>query len=252
MHIDAVALIEPQFHVNVGHVARLMKNFGLRRLYFIGPHFDRYEAVRYAMHGKDVLAAARTVTLQQLRKRFDVLIGTTAISATSRLNVLRESVSAEQLARIIREGTPRRFCIVLGREPSGMNNNELAMCDLVCTVDTRTKYRTMNVAHALAILLYELSRQQQPPPAKATKKMVRSAAREDIDLLLRYVGEMAAAANYDSHKRPLLDSAIKKLIAKSAPTAKDVMLLVSLCRKTMLAIGRRKKSAGKATEKRKA
>ncbi len=240
MHIIAVALIEPQYHVNVGHVARLMKNFGFRRLYFVKPNFDRYEAIRYAMHGRDVLASARTVTLQQLRKRFDVLIGTTAIGAMSRLNVLRESVSAEEMARIIREGPSSRFCIVLGRESSGMNNNELAMCDLVCTVDTKTKYRTMNLAHALAILLYEISRQQQPPTAKISRKMVRHAARQDIDLLLRYVGEMAAAANYDSHKRPLLDSAVKKLIAKGVPTAKDAMLLVSLCRKTLLAMERKK------------
>ncbi len=239
MHNVAVALIEPQYHVNVGHVARLMKNFGIRRLYFVKPRFDRYEAVRYAMHGKDVLASARTLTLQQLRKRFDVLIGTTAIGAMSRLNVLRESVSAEEMARIIREGSSRGFCIVLGRESSGMNNNELAMCDLVCTVDTKTKYRTMNLAHALAILLYEISR-QQPPAAKISKKMVRHAARQDIDLLLRYIGEMAAAANYDSHKKPLLDSAVKKLIAKGAPTAKDAMLLVSLCRKTLLAMERKK------------
>src|SRR5919198_4344736 len=129
--VVAVALVEPLYHVNVGHVARLMKNFGLRKLYFVKPHFDRMKAVKYSTHGKDVLLAAKTITLTQLRNKFDVLIGTTAIRATSRLNVLRAGIGPEKMARIIRDRSTKNFCIMLGRESSGLNNKELALCDLV-------------------------------------------------------------------------------------------------------------------------
>jgi len=240
--VVAVVLIEPKGHVNVGHVARLMKNFGLRRLYFVKPSFDREEAVRYSTHGKGVLAAARATTLKQLRKKYDILIGTTAIRATSRLNVLRESTSAEQMAKIIHDGDSKAFCIVLGREASGLNNEELALCDLVVNIDTRTKYRTMNVAHALAVLLYEVSKSKPGPPAKKSKKKVDLASQQDIDLLMQYVGRVADAGNYDAHKKPLLEAAAKKLLAKSVPTTKDVMLLVSLMRRSLLAIEREKRS----------
>jgi TrmH family RNA methyltransferase len=236
--VVAIALIEPQYHVNVGHIARLMKNFGLKKLYFVKPHFDRAEAVKYSTHGKDVLAAAKTVTLNQLRKKFDVLVGTTAIRATSRLNILRESIGAEQMGRIIHDGNGKDFCIVLGRESSGLNNEELALCDLVVNIDTKTKYRTMNIAHALGILLYEISKSKPELPVKKSKKNVDSASQQDIDLLLRYVSKVADAGNYDLHKKPLLDAAVKKLLAKSMPTAKDVMLLVSLLRRSLLAIER--------------
>jgi TrmH family RNA methyltransferase len=238
--VVAVVLIEPQYHVNVGHVARLMKNFGLRKLYFVKPHFDRVEAVKYSTHGTDVLAAAKTTSLKQLRKKFDVLIGTTAIRATSRLNVLRESIGAEQMARIIHDGNNRDFCIVLGRESSGLNNEELALCDLVVSIDTKTKYTTMNVAHALAVLLYEISRYKSELPAKKSKKKVESASQQDIDLLLQYVSRVASTSNYDLHKKPLLEAAFKKLLAKSAPSAKDAMLVVSLLRRSLLAIERKK------------
>src|SRR5919199_4187688 len=97
----AIALVEPQYYVNVGHVARLMKNFGLKQLYMVNPHYDKKEAERYATHGKDILTAAKVITLKQLRKKFDILIGTTAIRATSRRNVLREAISPEQMAKII-------------------------------------------------------------------------------------------------------------------------------------------------------
>jgi tRNA/rRNA methyltransferase len=233
-----VALIEPQYPINVGHIARLMKNFGLKSLYFVRPHFDKAEAIKYSTHGKDVLIAAKTVTLRQLRKRFDVLIGTTAIRATSRLNILRQSISAEQIAKIIHDASTKDFCIMLGRESSGLNNEELEICDLIVTIDTKTKYRTMNVAHALVILLYEISKLKSELPVKKSKKRVDLAAQQDIHLLLKYITKLADAANYDLHKKPLLEAAAKKLLAKSVPTRKDVMLLVSLLRKSLLAIER--------------
>jgi TrmH family RNA methyltransferase len=236
--VIAVALIEPQGHVNVGHVARLMKNFGHKKLYFVKPNFDRPEAVKYSTHGKDVLAGAKTITLKQLEKQFDILIGTTAIQATSRLNILRETINAEDLARIIHDSNDKDFCILLGREASGLNNEELAMCDLVALIDTKTKYRTMNVSHALAVLLYEISKPKPELPAKRTKKNMRSASQQDIDLVLQYVSEVADAGNYDLHKKPLLETAVKKLLAKSMPTEKDAMLLVSLFRKSLLSIQR--------------
>jgi TrmH family RNA methyltransferase len=235
----AVALIEPQYPVNVGHIARLMKNFGHKSLYFVSPHFNNREAARYSTHGNDVLMAARTVTLSHLRKKFDILIGTTAIQATSRINILRESINAEQLAKIMQDSSIKNFCILLGRESSGLNNKELELCNLVVTIDTKTNYRTMNVAHALAILLYEISKLHSSElPVKKSKKRVDIASQKEIDLLLQYIGKLADAGNYDLHKRPLLEAAAKKTLAKSAPTTKDIMLLMSLLRKSILAIER--------------
>ena len=235
----AVTLVEPQYPINVGHIARLMKNFDLKSLYFVRPHFDKAEAAKYSTHGNDILIAAKTVTLSQLRKKFDILIGTTAIQSTSRLNILRESINAEQLAKIIHDSSTKNFCILLGRESSGLNNKELKLCNLIVTIDTKTNYRTMNVAHALAILLYEISKlQPSESPVKKTKKRVELASQKNIDLLLQYVSRLADAGNYDLHKKPLLEAAAKKLLAKSAPTTKDIMLLMSLARKSLLAIER--------------
>jgi tRNA/rRNA methyltransferase len=233
----AVALIEPQYPVNVGHIARLMKNFGHKSLYFVSPHFDNTEAAKYSTHGNDVLVSAKTVTLSQLRKEFDILIGTTAIRAISRLNILRESISAEHLAKIILDSSPKNFCILLGRESSGLNNEELELCNLVVSIDTKTNYKTMNVSHTLAILLYEISKLHSSElPIKKSKKRVDLASQKDIDLLLRYVGKLADAGNYDLHKKPLLEAAAKKMLAKSVPTTKDIMLLMSLLRKSLLTI----------------
>jgi tRNA/rRNA methyltransferase len=239
-----VALVEPQYETNVGYVARIMKNFGYNQLYVINPRFNKEKAAIFATHGKDVLACSKISSLDELRRKF-VLVGTTALPAYSRLNIFRNSITVVRLSEIIKAvGVEKDFCIVLGRESSGLNNRECEMCDLIVTIDTKTDYRTMNISHALAIILYEISKSLPEPILRDDKKMMtirRSntlATKQEIDLLMNYVKEVAATCGYDEHKQPMLDSAVQRILARAIPTSKEVMLLVSLFRKSVLMIKR--------------
>jgi tRNA/rRNA methyltransferase len=238
----AVALVEPQYETNVGYVARIMKNFGYTELYVINPNFDKEKAAIFATHGKDVLATAKISTLKELREQFDVLVGTTSLFAYSRLNILRNCITVVRLSEIINSiGMEKDFCIVLGRESSGLNNRECEMCDLVVTINTKTDYRTMNISHALAILLYEISKSLPEFTLKDDNMMRRSktlATRQEMNLLIDYVNEVVDKCGYDKHKQPMLNSAVHRLLARGIPTSKEVMLLVSLFRKTVLTIKR--------------
>ena len=237
----AVALVEPQYETNVGYIARIMKNFGYNQLYVINPCFNREKAAIFATHGKDILASSKICTLEELREKFDVLVGTTAHHAYSRLNILRNSIDAMRLSEIIKSvGTEKDFCIILGRESSGLNNRECEMCDLVVTIDTKTDYKTMNISHALAILLYEISKSLPELALRDDKIIVRRsntfATKQEIDLLINYIKEVASKCGYDEHKQPMLHSAVQRLLARAIPTSKEVMLLVSLFRKSALTI----------------
>jgi tRNA/rRNA methyltransferase len=239
--VIAVAFIEPQYEINVGYVARIMKNFGFEQMYITNPRFNEEDAARFSTHGKDILASAKIVTLKQLRKTFDVLVGTTALSAYSRLNVLRDSISAVQLSEIIKETESEKdFCLVIGRETSGLNNRELEICDLFVVIDTKSEYKTMNISHALAILLYEISKIRSEIPLKKNKRNKELATRQEMDLLINYVNKVADRFGYDKHKQPMLNSAVQRLLARGTPTSKETMLLISLFRKSLLAIEREK------------
>ena len=237
--VIGVALVEPRHHFNVGYVARIMKNFGLTNMFTINASFNKEEAVKFATHGKDILASAQSISLKQLRENFDILIGTTALCATSRLNIVRDSISPTQLSDIIRKSANRKnFCIILGREASGLVNSELEICDLIVIINTKTMYTTMNISHALAILLYEISKNQNEiliPERRRNKKL---ASKQELDLLVYYVSKLALVSNYDKHKEPMLRLAIRRVLARALPTSKETMLLVSLVRKSLLKIGR--------------
>ena len=57
----SVTLVEPRGPVNVGHVARLVRNFGVEKLYLVDPKVDLSVAAVYASHAAEVLDANRTL-----------------------------------------------------------------------------------------------------------------------------------------------------------------------------------------------
>lgn len=236
-----IVLVEPRHHINVGYVARIMKNFGVSRLLMVNPIYDMEEARRYAMHGYHILETATSTNFEELRRNSRMLVGTTALKASSRLNIVRDTVSPIRLAELIYD-IPKKenIYIVFGREASGLMNSELQMCDIVLTNDTGTDYATMNISHALAIILYEITKRDlQHPTSRVTVRNPKIARRQETEMLIAYAAKAAEMAGYDIHKRPLLDSALKRLLAKSNPTSKEVMLMVSLFRKVNLSIQRR-------------
>ena len=53
-----IVLVEPRHSINVGYVARIMKNFGVSKLLMVDPVYEMEEARRYAMHGYHILETA--------------------------------------------------------------------------------------------------------------------------------------------------------------------------------------------------
>jgi TrmH family RNA methyltransferase len=123
----SVALVEPKYEVNLGHVARVMANFGFHDLLLVKPEVDLGKARMFASHAVSVLDDAEICSFDDLR-RFDYLVGTTAIFDVSPSNVLRSTVPpsfmAEELSRF--SGS---VCLVFGRDTTGLTNEELGYAE---------------------------------------------------------------------------------------------------------------------------
>lgn len=226
----SIAVCEPVYEVNVGHIARLMMNFGLDELLLIEPRVDLARARIFAAHAGSIVDNARIIHLQDtLQMGFDAIVGSTSVSSRDRSNIVRDAVDASALASIVKGKD--KVCLLLGRESTGLTNDELALCDIVVSINTPTEYKALNISHALAIILYEVFKD-------STSVWRDHASREEIDLLVRYSVELARASKMRAYRIPMVETTVRRVIGRSMATSKEVMLLVSLLRSAILAIKR--------------
>jgi tRNA/rRNA methyltransferase len=233
--ILSVTVVGAEYPVNLGYTARLLKNFGLRRLYLVDPKVDMRAASVYASHGADILKDAKVVTLARVRKTHDFLLATTAIRARRGANVSRTAVKPEEaVTRIL---AAESASMVFGRDTTGLTNEELSLCDLVTRLDTRTDYNTLNVSHSVAILLYLTSRARAAENAPQGLWASR-ASRERCEAFSRYAYQLAIASGMQNHRAERMVQVARRVALKSDVNSKELGLLVSLMRKAELAIKR--------------
>jgi TrmH family RNA methyltransferase len=224
-----VTLVGPEYPINVGYTARLVKNFGVRKLYLIEPNFDRRVASVYAAHGADIVEGAEEIGFDDLRERHDLLVATTAVAATRRANVNRLCVTPEEAAGYV--SSAGTASLVFGRDTTGLRNDELARCDLVTTIGTGTAYRTLNVSHSIGILLYVLSR------SRAERR--RLPGHGERDLFASYAYQLALAAGMQKHRADRLKRLAKRMTLRSQLDGMEMGLLVSLLRRATDVIEKR-------------
>ena len=177
----------------------------------------------YASHASDVLENAELVTLKQLRKKNELLIATTAIGARKRSNVIRRSVGLEQAARCARAA--KSASLVMGRDTTGLTNDEIRACDLTIVVDTGSRYRTLNVSHAAAIILYAFSRRE--------RGVYKGASRKARELFAEGLSELAVASRLQPHKLRNVPETAKRIAAESRLNDRQLLLMSGIFRRAV-------------------
>jgi len=158
----SVVLVGPEHPGNVGAVARACANFDVAKLLILCPSCDcrSSEARARAMEGRAILEKARIADDTASLKSFDIVVGTTARLGTD-YNIRRSPLTPGQLAqKLSMPGVKRRrVALVFGRESEGLHNDEIALCDFMVTIPSSKKYASLNLSHAVAVMLYELRRE---------------------------------------------------------------------------------------------
>ena len=150
----SVILIEPSVAGNIGAVARVMANFGFSDLILVRPKCDHLgeEAQARSKHARDILVKAKV--MNELPKK-DYLIATTSIVGMH-FNIPRTPINPKQLVELVKGRTKAKIGLVFGPEGPGLSNKDSEQCNVVLTIPTHKEYASMNLSHAVAIILYEL------------------------------------------------------------------------------------------------
>ena len=179
-----VVLHEPQDLVNIAHVVRALKNFGLRELRLVNPReYDAYRVAGIAHQTQDVLArVAQFGRLEDALADCVHVVGFTARGRTAKRNLQRPREAAGE---ILGQAEAGPTALLFGREDKGLPNEALDLCHRVVTIPTSPAYPSLNLAHAVVLMLYELAvtRGDESRPFKAPRREGPPATAGDLERL---------------------------------------------------------------------
>ena len=151
-------LVEPAVSENIGASARALKTMGFTELRLVNPCEHLNTDARKLAHGSnDILQNARLFdTLDLAIKDCDLIIGTSA----KHRRVRNDYYPVTSIQKIISKkgNTIKQTAVVFGREESGLNNNELQLCDIVSYIPMEITYPSLNLAQAVMLFAWELSK----------------------------------------------------------------------------------------------
>jgi TrmH family RNA methyltransferase len=180
IHIVMVGTTHPG---NIGGVARAMKNMGLSRLSLVAPEapFPHAKARARASGAVDVLENTRIFsTLAEAIAGCSLVIG-----ASARMRTLPWPVVTprECASRVVSVNENAEVAIILGRENSGLTNEELELCQLLVTIPTNPDFSSLNIAAAAQVLCYEIrlaANIDNTPEDEPDSPLATSAEREGM------------------------------------------------------------------------
>jgi TrmH family RNA methyltransferase len=192
-----VVLHEPQDLVNIAHVVRGMKNFGLRDLRLVQPReYEAYRVEGIAHQTQDVLARVRTfATLEAALADCVHVAGFTARGRTAKRNLQRPREAAADVAALAEGGT---VALLFGREDRGLTNAALDRCHRVVTIPSDPSYPSLNLAHAVILMLYELAlaRGAEAQEFKTPRRTAEPAVVEDLERLFEDAARALGAIDF--------------------------------------------------------
>ena len=158
-----IVLVEPTLSMNVGSVARVMANFGLRELRIVAPVCDPLDAAAQATAagGLPVLEALRVYpTLLAAVEDVGRVWATTGLDRT----LSKPWVHPRALAGELR-ASPARAALVFGPERTGLRNEHLVLADGLVRIPTNPDCRALNLSQSVGILAWEWSCAEGPVEA---------------------------------------------------------------------------------------
>ena len=152
----AVILVNPQLGENIGTAARAMANFALSEMHIVDPR-DGWpsERARQTASGADhIIAAARLhCTCEEAVAPFNRVYATTARPRGMTKRVMTPEQAAADMHE--RAGRGERLAILFGRERWGLNNDEVALADVIITAPVDPQFASLNIAQAVLLVGYE-------------------------------------------------------------------------------------------------
>jgi tRNA/rRNA methyltransferase len=244
----AVILVSPENPDNIGAVARAVKNMDFSDLRLVHPPKRwRTKAKKLAMSAGDILEQAREYSsLPEAIRDLGLVIGTTRRSGGQRGAFLPFE---RTISRVRRDACSRKIGILFGRESKGLANEESALCDHLVTIPTGASYPSLNLAQAVMVMLFALSRERGSGESETNERILN---KKEIEVTIAHFEKALKALGYRAGGADLLPRILRTmrgLIKRSGLLEAEAQMIKGLSRRIREKVLKSKPSADRIAKK---
>ena len=207
-----VVLVSPMHEGNVGAVARAMGNFGFSELFMVDPCELSDEAYKRAKHAGHILDGATVVhAFEDALTDCSLVAGTSGIITEGEKHFVRIPETPGAFAEKAKDHEGR-IALVFGPEDLGLTQEQLERCDLLVHIPSSDDYPTLNLSHAVSIVLYEIFQYGHPT------SLPRPASMEEKELLFDFFHQLLDAVDYPEFRREKTEVMFRRMMGRAVPT----------------------------------
>ena len=230
-----ICLCRPSDVRNVAGALRAAANFDLAGLKLVtdDPALHSAEELEAFSSG-----ASRVTRLEVYSNLPSALIGASLVVGTSRRQRNHSHLShlhAHQMqTKLYDHAAPH---ILFGNERTGLSRGELDLCHALVEIHSCSTFPSLNLAHAVACVAYELARPNASPahqsasPRAAPQLLKASTSSVEDEAFLRRVIEVSERVNYPPSKSPeRFARQLRALLRRAHATPGDYGLVLGIFR----------------------
>ena len=223
----SVVLVEPQGALNIGSVCRVMMNFGFNDLRLVKPRADHLskQARDMAVNAKEMLRKAGMFgSLAEALADCSLCLGTTRRFGKYRQDFLEPHEIAPLLGR---HDPSVKTALVFGREDDGLTTAELDLCQFFVTIATDPALPSLNLAQAVTICLYELSRVRHAQQAQS--RVIERADGRTLESMYQHMRRSLVEAEYLDPQNPdHILRAFRRIFGRAGLDQREVSIMQGL------------------------
>ncbi len=177
-----IVLVRTQGPINLGMVARLCGNFGVKDLRLVTPEceIDCPDARKFSTHARELLLTAPIYPdLRSAVADCGLVIGS---SARTRHGEYGKGLLVQEVPKLLSERPAALWALVFGNEADGLTETELGACQAWIHLETWGDNQAYNMAQSVAIAAYCIG---AAGPWQPSEQPI-AADRGHVDSLYRY------------------------------------------------------------------
>jgi len=218
----AVILVETSESLNIGSVSRSMMNFGFSDLRLVAPErFQPERAAVTACGARGPLESVRVFeTPRQAIADRDLVVGFSGRQGKN----LGQNLSLMDWLESTDFKSAQKLGLLFGPEDNGLRQEHIEQCSAVVSIPTSSVYPSMNLAHAVAIILFMIS--QRSRVVIQDNQRVEWSEFEQLDSLVQSVATYSGFFHKGTPQP--VPSVIKSLFRRLSLSKREMAILLGL------------------------